>query len=150
MRTEIALEKFKQGYNCAQSVLCSYSDLFDISQDNLLKMANGFGSGMARRQETCGAVTGGIIVLGLLYGRGENQEKSEQEKCYKKVHELTSKFELIYKSSKCINLLDNCKLDTSEGQERFVNEKMKERCSGYIKTVVELLNEIIKTNNKVN
>ena len=66
-RSEFATGKFKQGCNCAQSAIFSFCDKLDISEDLALKSANG---GMVRKQEVCGAVCGGIIVLSLLYGRG--------------------------------------------------------------------------------
>jgi len=70
-RSDRATEMFLSGYNCAQSVLWSFSDEVRLDPDTALRIACGFGAGMARRQEVCGAVTGGIMVLGLRLGRGE-------------------------------------------------------------------------------
>ena len=63
-RSERAVSKFVAGYNCAQSVFYAFSDDLKIDQDTGLKIACGFGAGMGRQGEVCGAVTGGIMVLG--------------------------------------------------------------------------------------
>lgn len=141
MIKESAVNRFKSGYNCAQAVLGAYSDITEVSIETLLKISNGFGAGIGRKQETCGAVTGGIMVLGMIYGRGEGGEKSEQEKCYSKVQTFTRKFEQKHGSINCMKLLDGCCLMTPEGQERFKSEKMIERCQGYVATAVEILEE---------
>lgn len=143
-KSEIAVNKFKDGYNCAQSVLFSYADKLNISRDLALKMANGFGGGMGRKQEVCGALSGGILVLNLIYGRGENEEKQKQEIVYSLVRELMDKFEEKYGSVNCKKLLDGCELMTSEGQEQFKSNKLIEKCYDYVEFTVRALDEIIE------
>lgn len=62
---EKAIVSFKAGLNCAQAVLTAYAD--DLSFDNnlALSVSCGFGGGMGRLQQTCGAVTGSFMVLGI-------------------------------------------------------------------------------------
>lgn len=143
-KSEIAVNKFKDGYNCAQSVLFSYADKLNISRDLALKMANGFGGGMGRKQEVCGALSGGILVLNLIYGRGENEDKQKQEIVYSLVRELMDKFEEKYGSVNCKKLLDGCELMTSEGQEQFKSNKLIEKCYDYVEFTVRTLDEIIE------
>jgi C_GCAxxG_C_C family probable redox protein len=69
-RTDIATTRFLSGYNCAQAVLDAFRDEASLDEDLALKMATGLGAGMGRKQEVCGAVTGGVLVLGLRHGRG--------------------------------------------------------------------------------
>lgn len=52
-----------------------------------MKLWFGFGSGMGRKEEVCGAVSGGIMVIGMKYGRGENQDRTLTEKTYHKTRE---------------------------------------------------------------
>ena len=66
-RVEQAVSKFAEGYNCAQSVLFSFCDDLGMDKDKALKIACGFGAGMGRKEEVCGAVTGGIMVIGAKY-----------------------------------------------------------------------------------
>ena len=75
-KNEVAMEKFVAGYNCAQSVLYAFGPELGLDGEISLKLATGLGAGMGRRGEVCGAVTGGILALGLKYGRGSRQERS--------------------------------------------------------------------------
>ncbi len=143
-RKDIAINKFKDGYNCAQSVIFSYADKTNISKDTALKISNGFGGGIGRMGEICGAISGAIMVLGLVYGRGENEEKNKQDDTYLKVRELIEKFKQKYGFIDCKKLIDGCNLLTEEGQERFKSEKMAEKCVDYISYIIDILDEIIK------
>jgi len=91
-RVEIAVAKFMEGYNCAQAVLYSFSDELCIEKDTALKVACGFGAGMGRKGIVCGAVSGGIIVIGLKYGRGEKEYTSAVETTCRKTQHLTDRF----------------------------------------------------------
>ena len=67
-RSAVARQKFLAGYNCAQAVLFSFCDDLGFDKDTALRLACGFGAGMARKQEVCGAVAGGILPRCRLSG----------------------------------------------------------------------------------
>ena len=144
-RSMIAVNKFKEGYNCTQSVVFSYADKLNISNDFALKLANGFGAGMGRKQEVCGAVSGGILVLSMIYGRGENEDKEKQEVIYSKVRELIDRFKKKHNTINCKLLLEGCELLTSEGQEIFKSKNMIEKCYEFVNSIEIILEEIINT-----
>lgn len=135
-RAETAVAKFKEGYNCAQSVLFAYADRTGMDPDVALRISNGLGAGMGRKQEVCGAVSGAILVLGLLYGRGEHDGRERQEEAYAKVRELIEKFESEHGTVNCRELLGGCVLLSPEGQKRFQSEKLIERCHGFVAAAV--------------
>jgi C_GCAxxG_C_C family probable redox protein len=142
-KSEIAEKKFKEGFNCAQSVLFSYADELGLSRDLALRIANGFGGGMGRKQEVCGAVSGGIMVLGLKYGRGENEGKEKQELTYQKVRELIDAFVNEYGTMNCRELLSGCVLLSPEGQKQFSEKKLITRCHEYVRFVCDVLERIV-------
>jgi len=142
-RSENAVNRFREGYCCSQSVLSSFSDKLSISTDAALKMADGFGAGMGRKQQVCGAVTGSILVLGFLYGRGENEPVGKHEYTYAKVKEFMDHFEALHGSVICRELLKGCDLLIPQGQERFKAENMIEGCYGFVNDAVRLLEDII-------
>jgi len=72
-KKETAVKKFLENYNCAQAVFYAFSDDLQFDKNAALKMACGFGAGMGRKEEVCGAVTGGIIVIGAKFGRGKTK-----------------------------------------------------------------------------
>ena len=71
-KSEKAVEYFRNKFNCSQSVLTVFSNEYGLSENDCLKMACAFGGGMGRQQQTCGAVTGALMALGLKYGKGIN------------------------------------------------------------------------------
>jgi len=141
---EIAVEKFLSGYNCAQAVLYSVSDELRFDKDSALKLACGFGAGMGRRQEVCGAITGGILAIGLKHGRGEGQDRALTEETYRKVRELMARFEAKHGTCNCRALLKGCDLSTPDGQLDFkANDLLNKTCKGCVTTVVETLETIL-------
>jgi C_GCAxxG_C_C family probable redox protein len=143
-RSDLAAEKFLAGYNCAQAVVYSFCDDLRFDKDQALKLACGFGAGMARRQEVCGAISGGIIALGLKYGRGEGQDKALTGEMYRKVQELMTRFEARHGTCNCRTLLNGCDLNTPEGQQYFKdNDLLNVTCKGCVKTVVETVEGIL-------
>ena len=82
---ELGRGYFKQGLNCAECVLRTFMDIYEVNlPDDVLCMATGFGGGMGHTKNTCGAVTGAVLALGLLKGRkdpfGPKEEMGERIK----------------------------------------------------------------------
>ena len=143
-KSDIAVEKFLAGYNCAQAVFYSFCDDLHFDKDSALRLACGFGAGMARKQEVCGAISGGIMAIGLKHGRGEGQDRTPTEETYRRVRELMSRFEARHGTCLCRTLLNGCDLNTPDGQRYFKENDLHNKiCKGCVKTVVEILEEII-------
>jgi C_GCAxxG_C_C family probable redox protein len=144
-RSDKAVAKFMEGYNCAQSVLFSYCEDLGLDKDKALKLACGFGAGMGRKEEVCGAVSGGIMVIGAKYGRGENEDKETTYRAYIKIGELMNQFSPRHGSYIFRPLLNGCALTTEEGQATYkANEYFNKVCKPCVKSVVEILENIIK------
>jgi len=140
-----ATSSFAQGFNCAQSVLLSFCEELGLERETALRIACGFGAGMGRMEEVCGAVTGGIMVIGLKFGNIDKNDKTATEITYKKTRELLNNFKEIQGSYICSKLLNECDLKTELGQNRFKNEDLKNKvCSSCVKNVVQIVETIIK------
>ncbi|MCX5804918.1 MAG: C-GCAxxG-C-C family protein [Proteobacteria bacterium] len=143
-KKEIAAAKFLEGYNCAQSVLYSFCDELGIDENIALKTACGFGAGMGRKEEVCGAVTGGIMVIGLKYGRGKNDDRTATELTYAKTRELMERFSEKHGTFICRKLLNGCELTTEEGQQYFKeNDLLNTKCKLCVESVVDILEDIL-------
>ena len=143
-KSDVAVKKFLSGYNCAQAVLYSFCDDLHFDKDTALRLACGFGAGMARAQEVCGAISGGILAIGLKHGRGEGQDRTSTEETYQKVRELMSRFETKHGSCICRTLLNGCDINTTDGQQYFKeNDLLNKTCKGCVQTVVEELENMI-------
>lgn len=141
-RSQHAKELFLSGYNCAQSVLLSFADDLKYSKELAQKLAVGFGGGMGKQQETCGAVTGSIMVIGLLKGEHVNNNDELKSESYGTVKQLIQEFTAAFKSTNCKDLI-GCDLNTPEGSARFKDEKIMETvCADCVKKAVEIVESI--------
>ncbi|MEA3294019.1 MAG: C-GCAxxG-C-C family protein [Euryarchaeota archaeon] len=64
-KIECAVSCFKEGFSCSQALLSTYGPQFDLNREMALKVSGAFGGGIGHMGETCGAVTGVIMVIGL-------------------------------------------------------------------------------------
>ena len=139
-RTDVATTKFLSGYNCAQAVLDAFRDEASLDEDLTLKIATGLGAGMGRKQEVCGAVTGGILVLGLRHGRGSRDDQAVTVATYARVRELMDRFAAKHGSCLCRELLQGFDLSTEDGLRRAKADDMLNKvCRPCVQTVVEIL-----------
>lgn len=69
-RVAQALDFHKQGFNCAQCVACACADMVGLNQDEAFRLAEGFGGGMGGFSETCGAISGGVLLFGYANSGG--------------------------------------------------------------------------------
>lgn len=104
---EYAAELFCRGYNCAQAVTVAFCDKTGLSEEYAAKLACSFGGGIGRLRETCGTVSGMMIVLGLLYGYSEPGNDTVKMAHYKVVQELAGKFREQAGSLVCREILKN-------------------------------------------
>jgi C_GCAxxG_C_C family probable redox protein len=117
---EKAIESFRDGLNCAQAVLTGYADELNFDNNMALGISCGFGGGMGRLQETCGAVTGSYMVLGIYNSLRYPDNKTRKEETYTMVQKFSARFRQLNGSTDCRALL-NCDLKTEEGN-RFAKE----------------------------
>ncbi|MFX0006421.1 MAG: C-GCAxxG-C-C family protein [Promethearchaeota archaeon] len=137
-----ALSRFKEDFNCAQSVLSTFSTKYGLDQNIALKIATGFGGGMGRLGNTCGAVTGAFMAIGLKHGMGVNKNVNAKENTYQIIRNFSNKFQEINGSLMCKELL-GCDINTPEGKEYFSqNELFERKCLQYVKNAVEILEEL--------
>jgi C_GCAxxG_C_C family probable redox protein len=136
-RTDAAMELFRRDFNCAQAVAFAFTDEFAGGTEEAVRLACGFGGGMGRAQEVCGAVAGGVLVLGALHGRGPGDPKLKTEETYACVRCLMTNFAAHHGSCACRELLEGCDINTDAGQAQFKAAGYREsRCAVYIRDVV--------------
>lgn len=145
LRSEIAMTKFSEGYNCAQSVFYAFCEVLNFEKDLALKMVCGFGAGMGRKQEVCGAVTGAIVVIGTKFGRGLEEERIATELTYQKTRQLMDRFTAKHGTFICRKLIDGCDLATQEGQKQFKEtDLLNTICKPCVQSVVEILEDLMQ------
>lgn len=138
-KTEEAVACFKQGMSCSQAILSTYGQELGIDKKTALMISAPFGGGMARMGETCGAVTGAFMVLGLKYATG----KDAKEKLYALINEFAKRFAAQNCSIRCKELL-GYDMSTPEGMKAIKENKLFETiCPKLVQDAAEILEEIL-------
>lgn len=134
---------FLDGYLCSQSILMTFAPLFDLELDTAAKIGAPFGGGVARRGETCGAVNGAFMVLGLKYGHVSAVDQESKEATYHGVQEFIAQFQDRNGSIICSELLD-CDISTPEGlQSAYDAQFFNTRCPKFVSDAAEILSQIL-------
>lgn len=142
-KADRAVSSFKEGFNCSQSVLSTYSKLFGLNHEVALKIAQAFGGGMSRMGQTCGAVTGAFMVIGLKHGKVKAEDEEAKEKSYKIVREFVKRFKSLHGSIMCKDLL-GYDLDNPEERRQAEEKQICEiRCPEFVKNAVEILEKLL-------
>ena len=141
-RSQQAVAAFESGFNCSQAILRSYGSDYGLSPLHALQVASGFGGGM-RRGDTCGAVTGALMVLGLRYGPQDTPDKAANADVYSKIADFCSKFESRCGSVVCRDLL-GCDLSTPEGLDHAKSKNLfRTICPKMVEAAADLLGEML-------
>lgn len=104
-RVEKAVELFKSGFNCSQSVVAAYADMYGYTEEQALRMSAAYGGGIGRMRMTCGAACGLFMLAGLEKGAVEGKDREGKGACYALVQELADEFKKRNHSLICAELL---------------------------------------------
>jgi len=141
-RKEKALSYFIREFNCCQSVLVAYARDFGLSDETALSLAGAFGGGIGGTGETCGAVTGGLLVIGLRHGAGDPKDKEGREKIHQAAQAFMARFTAMCGSTRCRDLL-GCDVGAPGGRERALALGLfKDLCPRFVESAVQILEDM--------
>ncbi len=142
--SEKATAVFAEGFNCAQAVLSACGERFGLDRETALKVAAAFGGGMGRMGDTCGAVTGAFMVIGLDHGQTEAKDNKAKDKTYKLVNEFVARFREVNGSIVCRELL-GCDVSSHEGLKAAQDKKLfKTVCPKYVADAAKIVGQILE------
>lgn len=104
-RIEKAIELFKSGYNCSQSVVAAFADMYGFTEEQALRMSASFGGGIGRMRLTCGAACGLFMLAGLEKSATDGKDRDSKAANYALVQELAAEFKKRNGSLTCAELL---------------------------------------------
>ena len=138
-----AAELFLGGYNCAQAVAVAFCDLTGLEEKQAAKMASAFGGGMGRLREVCGAVSGMLLVLGILDGYDDPTNDAAKKALYSRVQALAREFREENGSIICRELLDNPPADPNP-TPRTADFYTQRPCARMVLTAARILDEYLQ------
>lgn len=148
-----AMNLFKEGYNCSQSVFLAFEDKYNMDHDTALRLSSSFGGGMGRLREVCGCVSGMFMVAGILYGYSEPKNFQQKSEHYKRIQELAERFEEENHSIVCRELLGLGKEKQSYIPEQRTEEYYKKRpcvkLAGMAAAIMEQYIDELEKMNKI-
>ncbi len=139
-RIDKAVELFKSGYNCSQSVVAAFADLYGFTDEQALRVSASFGAGIGRMRETCGAACGMFILAGLENGSTIPKDQKGKGENYKLVQDLAAVFKERNGSLICGELL-GLKKDhaiSSVPEERTTSYFAKRPCAKMVEEAARI------------
>ncbi len=141
-RVDDAVQCFCRGAACSQAVLGTYGPAVGLEREQGMKLAAGFAGGM-RLAQTCGAVTGAFMVLGLKHAGPNCHQRDGRESVYAAVCAFTTRFQQRNSTVVCRELM-GCDISTPEGAEKAKKEGLfRTICPKLVQDAAEILEEML-------
>ncbi len=139
----LAEEFFKKGYNCSQSVVAAFTQELGISEEMALRLSCGFGGGVGRLREVCGAFSGLTIVISMLYANPADPD--DKSKIYAIIQHLAEEFKKESGGSIiCKELLGLVKPEGTPQAAARTNEYYQKRpCASLVSLAAELVDAYV-------
>ena len=139
-RIEKAVEYFKKGFNCSQSVVAAFADIYGLDEQTALRVASSFGGGIGRMRATCGAACGMFLLAGLETGSIDPTDREGKGHNYAVVQQMADEFKKENGSLICAELLGLSKsAPTPSMPETRTAEYYKKRpCSEMVRTAATI------------
>jgi C_GCAxxG_C_C family probable redox protein len=142
-KNDQVLTTFRESMNCSQAVLASFSGDMGMDEKTAIKIASAFGGGIARNGETCGAVTGALMAIGLKHFNTDLLPDEAKMHVYSLSNRFMQEFKTRNGSVKCKELL-GVDLSTDEGRKKMREENLSQKvCKKLVCDSVEILEKLL-------
>jgi len=136
-------DSFMKGVDCSQIIMGEWADKLGLSKEEALKVSSAFGGGMGVG-ESCGAVIGAMLVLGMKYGNtGENQQEKKDVLNAKRA-EFLEKFKAAHSHCSCRELLGYDFSKPEDVPKIFESGILFEVCPCLVQSALKILDEMEK------
>ena len=140
---EQAVKLFMEGYSCSQAVAMAFCDVTGLDEKTTARMASAFGGGMGRMREVCGAVSGMLLMAGLLYGYDDAADTAGKRELYAQVQAMAGTFRERMGSIICRELLIDPPADPNP-TPRTAEFYRKRPCARMVETAARIMEDFLK------
>ena len=150
-KSEKARALFMQGANCAQAVFGAFASECGISEEQALVISSGFGGGVGRMREVCGAVSGMVLVLNMIYGSSDLSDKEAKDAQYARIQSAAASFKAECGSIVCRELLGlDKKASTPPESDARTPEYYKKRpCADMVALAAEITEKFLESEPEI-
>lgn len=142
MTKEMIAEQFMKGFDCSQVVLEHYAEQLGLTPEAANRMGAAFGGGMGIG-ETCGAVVGAMIALGIKYGHCQEAHMDQKDIMSAKRAEFLEAFLKEYPACSCKGLLKH-DISKPEEMQKILDEGLLfDFCPQLVADVMKILDDMI-------
>ena len=130
-----------KGYNCSQSVVMAFSDVYGIDEVLLSRLAASFGGGIGRMRETCGSACGMFLLAGLETGKDMEDpypSATLKKKNYESVQHLAEEFRTANGSLRCRELLGGTASTVPQPDERNAHYYATRPCTRMVESAIRI------------
>jgi C_GCAxxG_C_C family probable redox protein len=139
-----AVELSTGGCSCSQAVFGAFAPRFGLDEDTAVRLASGFGGGM-RIGDTCGALTGAFMALGLALGGDASRTAEGRQAVSDAVIACTRRFRKSHGALACRDLL-GCDIHTPEGKQQALDQNLFEtRCRDLVRDAATIVESLVQT-----
>ena len=142
-KADTALSSFNKGITCSSSVFSAFADELGLDKKTAKKIGCGFGAGISRTGNMCGAVSGAIMVIGLRYGKTEPGDDAATEKTRALVRQFILAFTQKNGSVNCTELLGYNLSKTDEFEKAREQKLFVTKCPELVRDAIEILEKIL-------
>lgn len=141
-----AVQNFKAGFNCAQSVFLAYSDVFELDMEMAKKMSVSFGGGVGRMREVCGTVSAMAMLAGFKYPVLDNSDQEARKRNYAMVQRMSELFKEKHGTIICRRLLppEVAASISPTPDARTAEYYQKRPCGGFVEDAARIAGKMLK------
>ncbi len=142
-KSDVALASFNQGFTCSSAVFSSFADELGLEERTAGKIACGFGAGISRTGNICGAVSGAIMVIGLKYGKAEQGDDAATDKTRALTRDFIREFTQKNGSVNCTELLGYNLRNQDEYEAAARAKLFRTKCPLLVRDAAVILEKIL-------
>jgi C_GCAxxG_C_C family probable redox protein len=129
-------------HGCSQAVLQTFQELLGMENDLLLKAAGPLCAGLGS-SKSCGALTAGVLVLGMVHGRDRPEEgMGGLMKGFQLAQALVTRFEQEFGTTVCQEI-SGVDWTDPEQVNRFITSQEAEKCCGVAGKTAEIVADLL-------
>jgi C_GCAxxG_C_C family probable redox protein len=142
-KSDDAMVSYKSRFTCSSAVFSAFSDELGLDPDIAKKIACGFGAGISKSGNICGAVSGAIMVIGLKYGKTVQGDEAATEKTRALVQKFLKEFTGRHGSVNCTELLGYNLGKPEEFAQAHDNKRFVTKCPELVNDAAAILERIL-------